>query len=67
MISRCYDIIIDVNKNGKYDVGTDALDANITVGFEAIPEFSSIAIPVAAILGLLFFFNHRKIIMRGPL
>ncbi|RZN38412.1 MAG: PEF-CTERM sorting domain-containing protein [Methanophagales archaeon ANME-1-THS] len=25
-----------------------------------IPEFSSIAIPVAAIIGLLLFFNHRK-------
>jgi len=25
-----------------------------------IPEFSTIAIPVAMILGLLFFFNHRK-------
>ncbi|MEA2075246.1 MAG: PEF-CTERM sorting domain-containing protein [Euryarchaeota archaeon] len=25
-----------------------------------IPEFSTIAIPVVAILGLLFFFNHRK-------
>jgi hypothetical protein len=25
-----------------------------------IPEFSTIAIPVASILGLLFFFNHRK-------
>ena len=25
-----------------------------------VPEFSTIAIPVAAILGLLFFFNHRK-------
>ena len=25
-----------------------------------IPEFSTIAIPVAAVLGLLFFFNHRK-------
>ena len=25
-----------------------------------IPEFATIAIPVAAILGLLFFFNHRK-------
>jgi len=25
-----------------------------------IPEFSTIAIPVAAIFGLLFFFNHRK-------
>lgn len=25
-----------------------------------IPEFSTIAIPVAGILGLIFFFNHRK-------
>ena len=25
-----------------------------------IPEFSTIAIPIASILGLLFFFNHRK-------
>ncbi len=27
---------------------------------QVIPEFSTIAIPVASILGLLFFFNHRK-------
>ncbi len=27
---------------------------------EPIPEFSTIAIPVAAILGLLFFYNYRK-------
>ena len=25
-----------------------------------IPEFSTIALPAASILGLLFFFNHRK-------
>jgi hypothetical protein len=25
-----------------------------------IPEFATIALPVASILGLLFFFNHRK-------
>ena len=25
-----------------------------------VPEFTTIAIPVATILGLLFFFNHRK-------
>jgi len=28
--------------------------------FHQIPEFTTIAIPVAMILGLLFFFNHRK-------
>ena len=25
-----------------------------------IPEFSTIALPIASILGLLFFFSHRK-------
>ena len=36
-------------------------DATFTVSTCApIPEFSTIAIPVASILGLLFFFNHRK-------
>ena len=29
-------------------------------GGECIPEFSTIALPVASILGLLFFFNYRK-------
>lgn len=29
-------------------------------GITHVPEFSTIAIPVAAIFGLLFFFNHRK-------
>jgi hypothetical protein len=29
-------------------------------GFTHVPEFTTIAIPVASILGLLFFFNHRK-------
>lgn len=36
-------------------------DATFTVSACApIPEFSTIALPVASILGLLFFFNHRK-------
>ncbi|MDP2841560.1 MAG: PEF-CTERM sorting domain-containing protein [Candidatus Methanoperedens sp.] len=25
-----------------------------------MPEFSTIAIPIAAVLGLVFFFQHRK-------
>ena len=29
-------------------------------GITHVPEFTTIAIPVASILGLLFFFNHRK-------
>ena len=39
----------------------DVEDYEITFPQEGvIPEFSTIAIPVATILGLLFFFNYRK-------
>ena len=38
----------------------DVEDYEITFPDEVIPEFSTIAIPVASILGLLFFFNYRK-------
>ena len=34
--------------------------ADGTTWATSIPEFATIAIPVATILGLLFFFNHRK-------
>ena len=37
----------------------DIVDANICFA-SCIPEFSTVAIPVASILGLLFFFNYRK-------
>ena len=57
-----YDIVVDVGGDGYYNVSTDALDdMDVSdAGFEAIPEFSTIALPVASILGLLFFFNYRK-------
>lgn len=35
-------------------------DYRVNIETTEIPEFSTIALPVAAILGLLFFFNHRK-------
>ncbi|KAF5417786.1 MAG: hypothetical protein C5S38_00850 [Candidatus Methanophagaceae archaeon] len=49
-------------------VGTDGCDIGTNVpcdeytceGGECIPEFSTIALPVASILGLLFYFNYRK-------
>jgi len=54
-----YDIVIDTNQNEEWDEG-EPIDSWATTGFEAVPEFTTIAIPVAAILGLLFFFNRRK-------
>jgi len=54
-------------QEGNVYVGTKA-GGNIAYGnvngpikcSDPIPEFSTIAIPIASILGLLFFFNHRK-------
>ncbi len=57
-----YDIVVDVNGNGTYDAGIDALD-DIDVngaGFETIPEFTTIAIPIAIVLGLIFLFHRKK-------
>lgn len=44
-----YDIIVDVNGNGKYDAGIDALDNNdirVTAGLFVVPEY-----PLGAVLG----------------
>ena len=35
-------------------------DYKVNIENTEIPEFSTIALPVAGILGLMFFFNHRK-------
>ena len=43
-----------------YTYGSTWDSASSTVYATAIPEFSTIAIPAAAILGLLFFFNRRR-------
>lgn len=55
-----YDIVADVNQNGTLDAG-EAIDGLSAVeGFEAVPEFTTIAIPVAAVLGLVFLMSRRS-------
>ena len=55
-----YDIVLDSNCDGILN-GNDRIDSQFGVGFSVhVPEFATIAMPVGAILGLLFFFNHRK-------
>jgi hypothetical protein len=54
LIPGKYDIIIDVNDNGRYDKGIDCLvsnDVNINAGFFVVPEYV-----LGAILGLAGFF-----------
>ncbi|NQE46083.1 hypothetical protein C5S31_08695 [ANME-1 cluster archaeon GoMg2] len=41
-------------------VSGEVEDYMVNIENTEIPEFSSIAIPVAGILGLMFFFNYRK-------
>ena len=55
-----YDIVYDVDQDKKYDSNVDLVDKVTCTGFETIPEFATIAIPVAAILGLVFLFSRRK-------
>ena len=46
-----YDIVVDVNGNGKYDAGVDALDDNqmqVTAGFFVVPEY-----PLGTFLGVV--------------
>ncbi|UCB59784.1 MAG: hypothetical protein JSW72_06560, partial [Candidatus Bathyarchaeota archaeon] len=48
-----YDIIVDVNGNGLYDFGVDALDDNdieVTAGLLIIPEFPTAAISAVALM-----------------
>lgn len=57
-----YDIVVDVNGNSVYDEAVDPLDDMDVndAGFETVPEFTTIAIPVAAIFGLFVFIRRRK-------
>lgn len=59
-----YDIVFDKQgdaNTGKYNSASDGIDSATVVGFVApIPEFTTIAIPVVTILGLLFLISRRK-------
>ena len=56
-----YDIVVDTNQNGKWNTG-EPVDSYscVDVGFTEIPEFTTIAIPVGAVLGLVFLMSHRR-------
>ena len=54
-----YDIIVDVNQDGILDAN-EPVDGLTMEGFEEIPEFPTVVIPVVTILGLMFLFQRRK-------
>ncbi len=55
-----YDIVEDVNRNGKYDAGIDAVDSVTLVGFTAIPEFSFVTAMTAFIIMTAGLVGFRK-------
>jgi len=54
-----YDIVVDTNRNGEWNTG-EPIDNEVDVGFTAVPEFTTIAIPVAAVLGFVFLMSRRS-------
>ena len=54
-----YDIVVDTNQNGEWNTG-EPIDSEVDVGFMAVPEFTTIALPVAAVLGLVFLMSRRS-------
>lgn len=54
-----YKVTVDTYEDGVL-LSSDDFLASATQRFEAIPEFPTVALPVAAILGLAFLFQRRK-------
>jgi len=54
-----YDIVVDTNQNGEWNTG-EPIDSELDVGLSAVQEFTTIAIPVAAVLGLVFLMSRRS-------
>lgn len=60
LVEGDYDIIVDEDQDGTVGL-LDCVDSHLGVGFEVeIPEFTTIAIPAAMILGLVFVMQRRK-------
>jgi hypothetical protein len=59
-----YDIVEDINRNGKYDQGIDAVDSVTVIGFTVIPEFSfgTIMITLISITAVLIGFMKFKLL-----
>jgi len=49
----------DENHNGNYNENGDK-DCHTEPPVNGIPEFPTVALPIAAVIGLVFFFQHKK-------
>ena len=55
-----YDILYDCNHDGKYDAGDTVNHFDVCKAFTTVPEFTTIAIPMIALLGLVLFMRRKK-------
>ena len=58
-IPEKYDLVLDTNGNGVFDLGDDVEDG-MEVGLTIVPEFATMAIPVLALLGLVLYMRRKK-------
>ena len=57
----CYDVVYDHNQDGYFNSSVDCVDYMACCGFNTeIPEFATLATPVIALLGLVFFMRRKK-------
>jgi glucose/arabinose dehydrogenase len=62
-IPGTYDIVVDVNRNGVYDAGIDAVDSDdlITAGIVIVPELGSLSMLwIVGMLTMLTAFKRRQ-------
>lgn len=55
-----YDVVVDINQNGRLDEGEPVDDFTATAGFEVIPEFLTVAIPIVIVLIIFMLFQRGK-------
>ena len=57
----CYDVVYDCNRDGIYNMSDgDCVDYVECCGFSTVPEFTTIAIPAIALLGLVLYMRRKK-------
>ena len=55
-----YDVVVDINQNGRLDEGEPVDNFTATAGFEVIPEFLTIAIPIVIVLIIFLLFQIQR-------
>lgn len=54
-----YDIIMDLNRDGILDSNEPVDDLAMDGGIQAVPEFTTIFLPIIIVLGIAFIFQRR--------